>query len=75
MLLLLSISCGANSHPATLKCAAPEFPVPPTIEGGLCGDSICLSIKETLELSVYQARVEETRSALLGCSLINWKDK
>jgi len=77
--MLLSLSCAGNSRPIVplpvAKCSIPAFPTAPALQGEVCGNKICLTIPEVVELSLYQARIDETKSALLGCSLIIWKDK
>lgn len=75
MLLPLLSSCAGSSRPSEtlIKCKAPAFPEPPALNGNVCGQEICLTIEEIVQLSLYKAKVDETKSALLGCSLITWR--
>lgn len=67
-------NCGSTSPvpviPAVTKCSIPEIPDPPALVGAVCGDKICLSIAEVTSLSVYQAKIVESKTALKGCSLV-----
>ncbi len=73
-LLLLLSSCAGSSLPTAVpepssRCRVPELPDPPDIHPGACdsGEDVCLSIKDTLELSEWVHRVREVKLALDRC--------
>lgn len=71
-MLLMQPSCCAkppvSPHPD--KCTVPVIPSPPELHPSSCGESVCLTVEDTIALSRWIGLVGDTREALAGCSLV-----
>lgn len=75
-LLLLGalLSCSATPSPVTPRptspCVVPAVPPFPSMEPQECGEKVCITVLETIDLARWIRSVRETATALAGCSLI-----
>lgn len=73
------LACSGTSRaPTTPKSTDPclilRLTPPPELDAQACGDRVCLSVADTLALSLWIADVEETRHGLDGCPLVQLTD-
>lgn len=64
------ISCGALSTvipEPSQTCKVPVLPPAPALDPQVCGERVCLTVEETVELARWGAAVKEVERALALC--------
>lgn len=68
MLLALPSCCGTLPASKPAPCRVPVDPPTPELDPQPCGESVCLSVADTVKLAAYFVAVANVESALAGCS-------
>lgn len=76
--LLGLLSCSGTSpepvKPKPIECQILRLTPPPVLNPDVCGDQNCLSVADTVRLSLWIGHVEETRRDLDRCPLVQLVD-